>query len=81
MFKHINDCWDTIDKCMSKDELEDLFEEFPRWSGDWYIENEYNYCTVVNSYFDDLEETWVEDRRDTDIKYDPDCMSDEDLLD
>lgn len=36
-YKHINDCWAAIRKAKTIEEVENLFEQFPRWSGDWDV--------------------------------------------
>ena len=36
-YKHINDCWADIRKAKTIEEVKDLFEKFPRWSGDWDV--------------------------------------------
>ena len=51
-YKHINDCWFEIRNAKSKEEVERLFNEFPRWSGDWYIRVEDEHYVVYNTYFD-----------------------------
>jgi hypothetical protein len=67
-YTHINDCWEAIRQAKTIEEVELLFDTFPRWSGDWevQIENDsfYNKCYVVyNTYYDknlDQEETEAE---------------------
>ena len=36
-YKHIRDCWAEIRKAKTIEEVKDLFEKFPRWSGDWDV--------------------------------------------
>ena len=36
-YKHINDCWEAIRNAKTIEEVNDLFEKFPRWSGDWCV--------------------------------------------
>ena len=79
-FNHINDCWNAVFACKSRKKLEKLFEEFPRWSGEWYVElnDDDGCCSVTNFHFDKQGESqedayiWCEDERTTDIPWCPD---------
>lgn len=51
-YKHINDCWEAIREAKTIEEVENLFEEFPRWSGDWEVVVENDSYVVYNTYFD-----------------------------
>lgn len=73
-YKHINDCWDEIrrydEEGKSYDELNELTQTFPKWSGEWDIEpNEYNKCRIINAYYDKSLQNWQEDIEDTDISW------------
>jgi len=35
VFSHISECWQALRDAESVEEVEKLFEIFPRWSGDW----------------------------------------------
>lgn len=52
-YKHINDCWAEIRKAKTIEEVKDLFEKFPRWSGDWDIMVEDGHYIVYNTWFDE----------------------------
>lgn len=52
-YKHINDCWADIRKAKTIEEVKDLFEKFPRWSGDWDIMVEDGHYVVYNTWFDE----------------------------
>ena len=52
-YKHINDCWVDIRKAKTIEEVKDLFEKFPRWSGDWDIMVEDGHYVVYNTWFDE----------------------------
>ena len=52
-YKHINDCWADIRKAKTIEEVKDLFEKFPRWSGDWNIMVEDGHYVVYNTWFDE----------------------------
>ena len=52
-FKHIRDCWNAIPECKDTDELEELFDCFPRWSGDWEWKKDEDRIVVRNAYYDD----------------------------
>lgn len=52
-YKHINDCWAAIRKAKTIEEVKDLFEKFPRWSGDWDIMVEDGHYVVYNTWFDE----------------------------
>jgi len=51
-YEHINDCWNAIRQAKTYDEVCKLFDEFPRWSGDWSIEVEDGSYVVYNTYWD-----------------------------
>lgn len=71
--KHIKDCWAAIEEAKSIEEVEKLFEEFPRWSGDWEIEiDENKYYLVKNTYFDTQYDVWETDWRYLDIEVEED---------
>ena len=53
VYKHINDCWADIRKAKTIEEVKDLFEKFPRWSGDWDIMVEDGHYVVYNTWFDE----------------------------
>ena len=57
-YKHINDCWNALEDAKTVEEVEDLFDDFPRWSGDWdwYVEN--GEVVVENTYYDDYSEVY-----------------------
>lgn len=63
MYKHINDCWKAIEELIAKenttpDDLDNLLEEFPRWSGDWsweMQEDDGEYTITINNFY------WVDD--------------------
>ena len=57
MYNHIEDCWYDINHAKSKEEIEKLFDNFPRWSGDWeiHVEGEDEgepYYVVTNTYWE-----------------------------
>ena len=73
-YEHIKDCWNAIreydEQGKTYDELLELTQEFPRWSGNWDIEpNEYNNCRVINSYYEEEYQNWDQDIEDTDIPW------------
>jgi hypothetical protein len=51
-YKHINDCWAAIREAKTIEEVKNLFEQFPRWSGDWDVVIEDEHYVVYNTYFD-----------------------------
>lgn len=56
-YKHINDCWAAIREAKTIEEVKNLFEQFPRWSGDWDVQVENNSFyekryVVYNTWFD-----------------------------
>lgn len=67
-YTHINDCWEAIRKAKTIEEVEALFDTFPRWSGNWFVQIEDDsFCgkvyVVYNTYWDnnlDQEETECE---------------------
>ena len=56
-YTHINDCWNELRKATTIEEVEKLFREFPRWSGDWDTYVEDNHLVVVNEVYDEYRET------------------------
>ena len=67
-YKHIKDCWTAIREARTKDEVERLFGEFPRWSGDWEVIIEDRQYVVVNSYYDAQCDNWETDYETLDIE-------------
>lgn len=72
-YKHISSCWEAIRQAKTISEVEKLFEEFPRWSGDWYVQIEKNSFyedtyVVYNHYFDENTETDDTDCETLDIE-------------
>ena len=67
-YKHINDCWSAVRQAKTVDEVNVLLETFPKWSGDWDLQLEYNSFYVktyvlYNTHYDkdlDQEDTSVE---------------------
>ena len=65
---HINDCWSEIRKAKTIEEVKDLFEKFPRWSGDWDIMIEDGRYVVYNTWFDERFGDFDTDREALDIE-------------
>ena len=51
--KHIKDCWSLIKAAKTTYEIYKLFDQFPRWSGDWDLVVEDEHYVVYNTYFDE----------------------------
>ena len=66
--KHIQDCWSEIRKAKTIEEVKDLFEKFPRWSGDWDIMVEDGQYVVYNTWFDERFGDFDTDREALDIE-------------
>lgn len=64
-YKHINDCWEAIRSAKTIEEVNDLFEEFPRWSGDWSVTEQDG---VYNTWFDEQCGDFYTDRETLDIE-------------
>ena len=79
-YKHIKDCWGAIREAKSISELEKLFNEFPRWSGDWSIDLEGTSYVVTNFYYDPATGDSDTDRETLDIPVEVE-VDDEDLED
>lgn len=75
-YKHIKDCWEQIKQAKTKEEVEKLFTEFPRWSGDWEIVIEDDHYVVINTYYDQQYETYENDTEVLDIEVE---LDEEDL--
>ena len=67
-YNHINDCWAEIRKAKTIEEVKDLFEKFPRWSGDWDIMVENGQYVVYNTWFDERFGDFDTDREALDIE-------------
>ena len=67
-YNHINDCWAEIRKAKTIEEIKDLFEKFPRWSGDWDIMVEDGQYVVYNTWFDERFGDFDTDREALDIE-------------
>ena len=65
---HINDCWAKIRKAKTIEEVKDLFEKFPRWSGDWDVMVEDGHYVVYNTWFDEQFSDFDTDRETLDIE-------------
>ena len=71
-YQHINDCWSEIRKAKTIEEVKDLFEKFPRWSGDWDIMVEDGQYVVYNTWFDERFGDFDTDRETLDIEVEED---------
>ena len=71
-YNHINDCWAEIRKAKTIEEVKDLFEKFPRWSGDWDVMIEDGQYVVYNTWFDERFGDFDTDRETLDIEVE-DC--------
>ena len=71
-YNHIQDCWSEIRKAKTIEEVKDLFEKFPRWSGDWDIMIEDGQYVVYNTWFDERFGDFDTDRETLDIEVE-DC--------
>lgn len=67
-YNHIQDCWSEIRKAKTIEEVKDLFEKFPRWSGDWDIMIEDGQYVVYNTWFDERFGDFDTDRETLDIE-------------
>ena len=65
---NIQDCWLEIRKAKTIEEVKDLFEKFPRWSGDWDIMVENGQYVVYNTWFDERFGDFDTDRETLDIE-------------
>lgn len=67
-YSHINDCWKALATAKSFEELDNIIDSFPRWSGDWcYHENGTNVIEVTNEYFDNDSDSYKEDTREIEL--------------
>ena len=67
-YNHIQDCWSEIRKAKTIEEVKDLFEKFPRWSGDWDVMIEDGQYVVYNTWFDERFGDFDTDRETLDIE-------------
>lgn len=67
-YKHIDDCWNAIKEAETIEEVEKLFDGFPRWSGDWdWYESDDGFVVVENCWYDKTCESFECDRETLDI--------------
>lgn len=66
-YEHIKDCWAAVREATSLEEVERLFKEFPRWSGDWEIDIEDGKYMVSNYYYEEQYDNWNTDYEYLDI--------------
>lgn len=71
-YNHINDCWAAIREAKTIEEVKNLFEQFPRWSGDWDIVIEDDQYVVYNNYFDSQYDEFNTDFEILDIEVEED---------
>ena len=71
-YKHIQDCWSEIRKAKTIEEVKDLFEKFPRWSGDWDVMVEDRQYVVYNTWFDEQCDDYDTDCETLDIEVEDD---------
>lgn len=71
-YNHINDCWAAIREAKTIEEVENLFEQFPRWSGDWEVIIEDGHYVVYNNYFDPQYDSFDTDCETLDIEVEED---------
>ena len=71
-YNHIQDCWLEIRKAKTIEEVKDLFEKFPRWSGDWDVMVEDGQYVVYNTWFDEQCEDYDTDCETLDIEVEED---------
>jgi hypothetical protein len=80
-YNHIKDCWAAIREAKTIEEVKNLFEQFPRWSGDWNIEIEDNQYVVYNTYFDEQCDSFDTDYETLDIEVEVEVDDDIELED
>ncbi len=37
-FNHVNDIWDTIEQCETREQIEDVLDNIPRKFGEWWVD-------------------------------------------
>jgi hypothetical protein len=72
-FNHINDCVNALESCKTIDEVYDLLDNFPRWSGEWWVDiipdSEGNpVCEVTNQYWDEQYEELCENTYELEVE-------------
>ena len=70
--KHIKDCWTLIKAAKTIEEVKKIFEELPRWSGEWEVEVEDDQYLVTNTYYDRQYCEWNSDSDYLDIEVEED---------
>ena len=71
-YNHINDCVKALEACTSIDEVRELLDDFPRWSGEWWIDviddGNKPYYEITNQYYDKNTDEMYCDTIDLDIE-------------
>ena len=72
-YTHINDCWKAIRGAKTIEEVEMLFDTFPRWSGNWFVQIEENWFgqkvyMVYNTYWNEQLNEEEVDKEELDIE-------------
>lgn len=67
-YSHISECWDAIREAKTIKEVESLFRDFPRWSGDWDIMVEDGQYVVYNTWRDEQCKVFYTDSEALDIE-------------
>lgn len=53
-FNHVNDIWDTIEQCETREQIEDVLENIPRKFGTWFCDKiDDGVVEVTNQWWDD----------------------------
>ena len=78
-FKHIDDVWEALDACKSKEEIQAVIDTIPEEFGSFVIEDNGDHITVINSYSE--YDTMQEDKQDFYFKSTKLTEAEDELLD
>ena len=67
-YSHISECWDAIREAKTIKEVEKLFRDFPRWSGDWEVIAKDDHYVIYNIWYDEQCAVFDVDRETLDIE-------------
>jgi len=69
-FEHINDCWNALRACENRKEVIETINNFPRWSGSWFIDNDHSTILVTNDWYDEQLDDYFSESENLGIDWD-----------
>lgn len=69
-YEHINDCWSALRQCKNRKEVIETINNFPRWSGSWFIDNDHGTILVTNDWYDEQLDDYFSESENLGIDWD-----------